>query len=402
MPWLIGEAVPHDRDDLYTTPGVTREKDTLYTHCLRALTSVRLGPRGLPLMNGGDWNDGMNRVRGESVWLALFYMVTLKEFARLAPQDVREEILSDHARLGEAVEQYGWDGEWYLRAWFDDGTPLGSAASPECRIDSLSQSWAVLALGVTERTSRAMEQAWQQLFDPRSDVMRLLTPPFDGVLDAGYISGYLPGIRENGGQYTHAAAWMLLALCELGWTDRAYTLLRALNPILRGGSPEGMLRYRVEPYALAADVYANPLQQGRGGWSHYTGSAAWLYTVVLEKLLKLPRFEKYPSDEDLLEDVIIENKQAIEMANIYSGILEGMMNAFSSVISNNLNQVIKILAAVTIVLSIPTMVSSFYGMNVNVAGMPFSGSTDGFLIIIIFSLILSLIVALILKIKHMF
>ena len=289
VPWLIGEAVPHGRDDLYTTPGVTREKDTLYTHCLRALTSVRLGPRGLPLMNGGDWNDGMNRVRGESVWLALFYMVTLKEFARLAPQDVREEILSVHARLGEAVEQYGWDGEWYLRAWFDDGTPLGSAASPECRIDSLSQSWAVLALGVTERTSRAMEQAWQQLFDPRSGVMRLLTQPFDGVMDAGYISGYLPGIRENGGQYTHAAAWMLLALCELGWTDRAYTLLRALNPILRGGSPEGMLRYRVEPYALAADVYANPQQQGRGGWSHYTGSAAWLYTVVLEKLLGLEK-----------------------------------------------------------------------------------------------------------------
>ena len=289
VPWLIGEPVPEGQDDLYTTPGVTRETDTLYTHCLRALTSIRLGKRGLPLMNGGDWNDGMNRVRGESVWLALFYMVTLKEFAAYAPEEAREEILAVRTDMMDAVERYGWDGEWYLRAWFDDGAPLGSAKSPECRIDSLSQSWAVLALGVTDRTARAMEQAWQQLYEPRLGLMRLLTPPFDGVMDAGYIAGYLPGIRENGGQYTHAAAWMLLALCELGWTDRAYALLRALNPILHADTPEGALRYRLEPYALAGDVYANPQQQGRGGWSHYTGSAAWLYTVALEKLLGLEK-----------------------------------------------------------------------------------------------------------------
>lgn len=281
-PWLMGDPIPEGHEDLYHTPPPTQEKDTLYAHCLRALTSINLGPRGLPLMNGGDWNDGMNRVRGESVWLALFYACTLKAFAEYADEATRQEIIEVHARLVEAIERSGWDGSWYLRAFFDDGAPLGSATSPECRIDSLSQSWAVLALGITERTAQAVDHAWQQLYDPRRGLMKLLTPPFDGKLDAGYIGGYLPGIRENGGQYTHAAAWMLWALCELGWADRAWELLRALNPIHHGANPD---RYRLEPYALAGDIYANPQQMGRGGWSFYTGSAAWLYTIVLEKLL---------------------------------------------------------------------------------------------------------------------
>lgn len=288
-PWLIGEAVPQGKDDLYHTPQITAEQDTLYVHCLRALSSMRLGERGLPLMEGGDWNDGMNRVRGESVWLAMFYAYTLKAFAELSEGDTRDEMFTLRQQLMEAIERDAWDGSWYRRAWFEDSAPLGSAQSLECRIDSLCQSWAVLALGVTERSAQAVEAAWQQLYDPRHGLMKLLTPPFNGQYDAGYIGGYLPGVRENGGQYTHAAAWMLWALCELGWRDRAWELLHALNPIHHTGTPEHAARYRLEPYALAGDVYANPQQMGRGGWSFYTGSAAWLYTVVLEKLLGLEK-----------------------------------------------------------------------------------------------------------------
>ncbi|MBQ7306831.1 MAG: hypothetical protein IJW85_11550, partial [Clostridia bacterium] len=282
VPWLLGDPIPDGQEDLYHTPPSTRETDSLYTHCLRALTSIRLGRNGLPLMDGGDWNDGMNRVRGESLWLAMFYAVTLHHFAQYADDAARQEIEDVRARLLQAIERSGWDGSWYLRAYFEDGAPLGSATSPECRIDSLSQGWAVFALGITERTAQAVDQAWQQLFDPRRSLMKLLTPPFDGKLDAGYIGGYLPGIRENGGQYTHAAAWMVWALSELGWIDRAWALVRALNPIHHGNDPE---RYRLEPYALAGDVYSHPQQLGRGGWSFYTGSAAWLYTIVVEKLL---------------------------------------------------------------------------------------------------------------------
>lgn len=282
VPWLLADPIPEDQEDVYHTPPSTAETDTLYTHCLRALTSIRLGQNGLPLMGGGDWNDGMNRVRGESVWLGMFYAATLHDFAQYADSAARTEMEEVRARLLEAIERHGWDGSWYLRAFFKDGAPLGSATSPECRIDSLSQSWAVLSLGVTERTAQAVDQAYQQLFEPRRRLMKLLTPPFDSKYDAGYIGGYLPGIRENGGQYTHAAAWMLWALCELGWADRAWTLLHALNPIHHGENPN---RYRLEPYALAGDVYSHPQQLGRGGWSFYTGSAAWLYTIVVEKLL---------------------------------------------------------------------------------------------------------------------
>ena len=282
VPWLLGDPIPEGKEDIYHTPPSTRETDSLYTHCLRALTSIRLGRNGLPLMGGGDWNDGMNRVRGESVWLAMFYAATLHQFGQYADEAARQEMEDVRARLLEAIERHGWDGSWYLRAFFEDSAPLGSAGSLECRIDSLCQSWAVLSLGITERTAQAVDQAWQQLFEPRRGLMKLLAPPFDGKYDAGYIGGYLPGIRENGGQYTHAAAWMLWALCELGWTDRAWALLHALNPIHHGEDPE---RYRLEPYALAGDIYSHPQQMGRGGWSFYTGSAAWLYTIILEKLL---------------------------------------------------------------------------------------------------------------------
>ncbi len=283
IPYLKNMEIPEGETELYASFEETDYAETLYEHIMKAFRySGRKGPHRLLLMGSGDWNDGMNRVRGESVWLAMFYAVTLHHFAQYADEAARAEIEDVRARLLESIERSGWDGSWYLRAFFEDGAPLGSATSPECRIDSLSQSWAVFALGATERTAQAVDQAWQQLFDPRLSLMKLLTPPFDGRLDAGYIGGYLPGIRENGGQYTHAAAWMVWALCELGWIDRAWALVRALNPIHHGDSSE---RYRLEPYALAGDVYSHPQQLGRGGWSFYTGSAAWLYTIVLEKLL---------------------------------------------------------------------------------------------------------------------
>lgn len=285
VPWLQGEAVPAGRADLYTTPDITQEADTLYIHCLRALTSVALGPRGLPLMGGGDWNDGMNRVDGESVWLGMFYAATLTAFAPLAEAEARENMLSLAAQIRDNLERVGWDGSWYLRAYFPDGTPLGGHESDACRIDSLSQSWAVLAGLNPQRASQGLDEAWRQLYDPRHGLMKLLWPPFDGGRDAGYIGGYLPGVRENGGQYTHAAAWMVWALAEAGQTDRAWELVYALNPIHHSLTRRDADSYRLEPYALAGDVYANPQQEGRGGWSFYTGSAAWLYIIVLEKLL---------------------------------------------------------------------------------------------------------------------
>ncbi len=309
VPWLSGEPVPPNQEALCATPSVTAQRDPLYEHCMRALTSIRLGPHGLPLMGGGDWNDGMNHVRGESVWLALFYAQTLEAFSAFAAEDDRADMLEVRSRLLENVEKSGWDGSWYLRAWFEDGTPLGSANGEECRIDSISQSWAALALGATDRTAQALEEAWQRLYIPRDGMMLLLTPPFNGLTAPGYISGYLPGIRENGGQYTHAAVWMLLALLRVGWRDRAFALLDGLNPIHHASSPESAARYRLEPYALSGDVYANPQQWGRGGWSHYTGAAAWLYTACVERILGLEkqgdRVRLRPTVPDAWEDVVI-------------------------------------------------------------------------------------------------
>jgi cyclic beta-1,2-glucan synthetase len=246
-------------------------------------------------MGTGDWNDGMNRVgqhgKGESVWLGWFLHTILWEFAKIA--DARGEFKRGEAwrlhvsALKAALEREGWDGAWYRRAFFDDGTPLGSSQNTECKIDSIAQSWGVLS-GAAEpgRASRAMAAVNEQLVRQASGLILLLTPPFDHTpLDPGYIKGYLPGIRENGGQYTHGAMWTIMAFAALGDGDKAGQLLQDLNPINRSSSRAGVQRYKVEPYVMAGDAYAEAPHIGRGGWSWYTGSAGWFYRAGLEWLL---------------------------------------------------------------------------------------------------------------------
>ncbi|MEG0767883.1 MAG: cyclic beta 1-2 glucan synthetase, partial [Clostridia bacterium] len=258
-------------------------------HCLRALHHVRLGAHGLPLIGTGDWNDALNRVgsegKGESVWLGFFYAYVLEAYAPLCQDDDRAALESQRARVLDHADQDGWDGAWYRRAWSDDGTVLGSQQSPECRIDVIVQSWAVLAGAPDAQAREAMRQALSQLVDSSLGIIKLLWPPFDGILSPGYIRGYLPGVRENGGQYTHGAIWAVLACLRLGWQEEAWRLYRMLLPLSHSRNRAAADQYRVEPYVVAADVYANDQQAGRGGWTWYTGSAAWLYLAGLEGLL---------------------------------------------------------------------------------------------------------------------
>ena len=296
VPFLEGPPIPSGHDDSYFQPARSAERGTLFEHCARALDrSLSVGAHGLPLIGTGDWNDGMNRVgdkgRGESVWLGWFLHTTLWEFARLA--DARGE----HARadtwrrqvkaLKASLEEHAWDGDWYRRAYFDDGTPLGSVVNPECRIDSIAQSWGVIS-GAAEpaRAARAMAAVEEYLVRRDQELILLFTPPFDRAsMDPGYIKGYPPGIRENGGQYTHAAIWAVMAFAALGDGDKANELFSILNPINRASTRAGVHRYKVEPYVAAADVYAEYPHVGRGGWTWYTGSAGWMYRAGLEWLL---------------------------------------------------------------------------------------------------------------------
>ena len=252
------------------------------------------------MIGGGDWNDGMNRVgfegRGESVWLAWFLIDCLRSFAQIAesrndkPRSMRYREQAD--QLCAAVEQNGWDGAWYLRAFYDDGTPLGSTRNRECRIDSIAQSWGVISGAAEPRRARqAMQSVLDLLIRRDEGLILLLAPPFDdGPVDPGYIKGYLPGVRENGAQYTHAAAWVVLATAMLGEGRRAYELFQMLNPIEHARDQSAVQRYKLEPYVVAGDVFSNPPLAGRGGWSWYTGSAAWLYRVGLESILGFRRF----------------------------------------------------------------------------------------------------------------
>lgn len=295
-PFLEGDAVPAGHEDAYFEPAVSEESATLFEHCARAL-DLRLatGEHGLPLMGTGDWNDGMNRVGdkgfGESIWLGWFLYAALSRFAPLAAErgegERAEEWLAHAGRLQEALEMEAWDGAWYRRAYYDDGTPLGSAGNSECRIDSIAQSWAVISGAADhERSVRAMKSVDEYLVRPGDDQILLFTPPFDkSPQDPGYIKGYLPGIRENGGQYTHAAAWCVIAFAMLGNGDKAHELFSMLNPLTHGSTRSGVLRFRVEPYVAVADVYSEQPHTGRGGWSWYTGSAAWLYQAGVEHML---------------------------------------------------------------------------------------------------------------------
>ncbi|HQU41426.1 MAG TPA: cyclic beta 1-2 glucan synthetase, partial [Pirellulales bacterium] len=265
---------------------------------IRALDhGLRFGAHGLPLMGCGDWNDGMNLVgsqgRGESVWLAFFLYDTLMRFAELARRRgdaaIADKYTVEAGRLRGNIEEHAWDGDWYRRAYFDDGTPLGSASNPECQIDALPQSWSVLSgAGTRERSLSAMNSVERLLVRPDAGLVQLFEPPFDtSSLDPGYIKGYIPGVRENGGQYTHAAVWTVMAFAAMGDSQRAWELFSLINPVTHADTAAKAATYRVEPYVVAADVYAVSPHTGRGGWTWYTGSAGWMYRLITESLLGL-------------------------------------------------------------------------------------------------------------------
>jgi cyclic beta-1,2-glucan synthetase len=296
VPFLSAPLLQPDQQEDYRVPALADETASLYEHCVRAIQhGLRFGSHGLPLMGGGDWNDGMNRVgsggRGESVWTGWFLLTIFKRFSALCAErgdGARGQLFQTHANtLQNNLEAHAWDGQWYRRAYFDDGTPLGSAQNDACRIDSLAQSWAVIAGGADpERVRQAMAAVDAQLVRRDERLVLLFAPPFDNTaLEPGYIKGYLPGIRENGGQYTHAALWVVQAFSLLGQTDKAEEILNLINPIHHAEDGAGVDRFRLEPYVIPADVYGRPPHTGRGGWSWYTGSAGWFYRVVLETML---------------------------------------------------------------------------------------------------------------------
>jgi len=294
--FLEGRPVKSDEDSYYDLPARSDEVATVYDHCVRAIKhGLRFGAHGLPLMGSGDWNDGMNLVgehgRGESVWLAFFLYDVLVRFAGLARRrdDIAfaETCATEAARLRGNIEEHAWDGEWYRRAYFDDGTPLGSAGNLECQIDSLPQSWAQLSgAGAPDRVRGALAAVDHRLVRRDLGVIQLFDPPFDrSEPRPGYIQGYVPGVRENGGQYTHAAVWAAMAFAGAGDTARAWELFGLINPLHHGNSEAAIAVYKVEPYVIAADVYTNPQHAGRGGWTWYTGSAGWMYQLLTESLL---------------------------------------------------------------------------------------------------------------------
>lgn len=296
--FIEGRKLNPDEDSYYDLPIRSAESASLYQHCVRAIEhGLRFGEHGLPLIGSCDWNDGMDKVghhgRGESVWLAFFLYDILLKFAPIArlQNDVafatRCEL--EAKRLQVNIEKHAWDGAWYRRAYFDDGTPLGTAEAEECRIDSLSQSWAILSgAGDLSRSKTAMEAVDHYLVRRDYGLVQLLDPPFDkSTLNPGYIRGYVPGVRENGGQYTHAAIWTAMAFAKLGDHDKAFEILQMINPLNHSRNKEEAMLYKVEPYVVTADVYAVTPHIGRGGWSWYTGSSGWLYRLILESIIGL-------------------------------------------------------------------------------------------------------------------
>jgi len=298
--FLDGRPLNPGEESYYDMPMRSTESADLYQHCVRAIEhGLRMGEHGLPLIGSGDWNDGMNNVgrhgRGESIWLGFFLYHVLIEFCEVARYRGDNEFVkrcqNEAARLKVALERDGWDGEWYRRAYFDDGTPLGTASAEQCRIDSIAQSWSVLSgVGAPDRTKQALDSLDKYLVKPDAQLIELLAPPFDHPKnDPGYIRGYVPGVRENGGQYTHAAIWAIMAFAEAGRVERAWELFDMINPVRHGSSPAKVRTYMVEPYVAAADVLAVSPHIGRGGWTWYTGSAGWMYRLIVESLLGLHR-----------------------------------------------------------------------------------------------------------------
>jgi cyclic beta-1,2-glucan synthetase len=338
VPFLTGRILNPGEHEAYEQPEPSEKVASLYEHCVRAIAvSMQRGDHGLPLMGGGDWNDGMNLVgiggKGESVWLAWFLISILGPFADLADAHGNRDLAASYrahaAHLTEAAEA-AWDGAWYRRAYFDDGTPLGSSKNAECQIDSIAQSWSVISrTGAPDRARRAMESVDEHLVRRSDRLLLLLTPPFDRTVPSpGYIQGYVPGVRENGGQYTHAALWAVLAFARLGDGDRAGELFAMVNPINHARTPAEVNRYRAEPYVVAADVYSRAPHTGRGGWTWYTGSAGWMYRVGIEAILGLslrggalhfdpciprswPRFEITYKTPEAEYRIVVENPENV-------------------------------------------------------------------------------------------
>jgi cyclic beta-1,2-glucan synthetase len=350
VPFIEGQKLEPGEHDSFFLPTVSDQTAALFEHCARALDqSLALGSHELPLIGTGDWNDGMNRVgelgKGESVWLGWLLHAALVAFAPFA--DARRETTraatwrAHAAALHESLEGEAWDGDWYRRGWFDDGTPLGSAASEACRIDSIAQSWAAISGAADpDRAAQAMAAVERELIRPKDGLALLFAPPFDKTsLEPGYIKGYPPGIRENGGQYTHAAAWSVMAFAALGEGDKAAGLFSLLNPINHARTRAEVHRYKVEPYVMAADVYAAPAHVGRGGWTWYTGSAGWMQRAGIESILGLriqgkflrldpcipkdwPRFEMTVRYRSARYEITVENPNGVA-GGIRSAMLDG-------------------------------------------------------------------------------
>ena len=298
VPYLEGRLLNSGEESYFDLPVRSLISASLYEHCVKAIENgLVFGINGLPLIGSGDWNDGMDKVghhgKGESVWLAFFLydiLIKFKEIAALKKDEAFALKCQNHAdQLKKHINENAWDGEWYRRAYFDDGTPLGSHENEECKIDSIAQSWSVLSkAGEEQRSLTAMKSADKYLVQQEDGMIQLFTPPFDkSDMNPGYIKGYVPGVRENGGQYTHAAIWLVMAFAEIGNHKRTWELLQMINPLNRGNTAEKMNVYKAEPYVVAADVYAEPLHKGRGGWTWYTGSAGWMYQLILESFIGL-------------------------------------------------------------------------------------------------------------------
>ncbi|WP_138429835.1 GH36-type glycosyl hydrolase domain-containing protein [Fodinibius saliphilus] len=299
IPYLKARELEDDEHEAYLHPEVMSGPDgeeSLYHHCIRAIdVTLQMGEHGLPLIGGGDWNDGMNRVghggKGESVWLGFFLYSVLKQFKNYAEIMGAEKKARDFDIEAEKLKQHlnkeGWDGKWYRRAFYDDGTPLGSVENDECKIDAIAQAWSIISgVATSKKAEKALSALDEHLVSESDRIIRLLTPPFDQTeKDPGYIKGYIPGVRENGGQYTHAAIWAIKAFAKQGYGDKAVSYLSMINPVNHSSSKEDVARYKVEPYAVAADIYGEPPLTGQGGWTWYTGSAGWMYQVALESIL---------------------------------------------------------------------------------------------------------------------
>jgi cellobiose phosphorylase len=303
VPYITGPQLEEEQHDIMFTPKVSEEVGSVYEHCKKTIQITRFGEHGLPLMGGGDWNDGMNEVgiegKGESVWLAWFFYTVLGDFIPLCHKvgdtEFANELEQKREELIRNIEEHTWDGDWYLRAFYDNGAKLGSKESDECKIDSISQSWSVISKGAKkERSAKAMQSAWRHLIKEEESMSLLLTPPFDKTKNnPGYIKNYIPGIRENGGQYTHAAVWLAIATAMVGDYKMAHTLFTLLNPIHITFNKRDALRYEKEPYVMIADISLSPPYTGKGGWSWYTGSAGWMYQGLVNWFLGIRLEEGY-------------------------------------------------------------------------------------------------------------